>query len=285
MDITDFGNNLLREQGFAVRLLELRKRKEDDGRPEALTHGEWLALWPAESWEVAKGVLLGADWQAVESRWCIDGWIPEPILSGYMDGLNKKCSRRPLRRDEIEEWARRPCWATDESLYLLNGLSPVSAITALDLYIRVDAAEFPEPILAGDDEFMRARVAGIVRPLSNTGFYSPSDVIKWAAQNNIGCAAAWSELFERQAAEAGPVCQTATDATKTTAKPVPAQRLQEQEVLRVIAELGYTANSLPKTKAGKSGVKAIVKQKLNYSTGVFNKAWERLRGCGDIADA
>ena len=48
-----------------------------------------------------------------------------------------------------------------------------------------------------------------------------------------------------------------------TAKPIPAQRLQEQEILRVIGELGYLAAALPKSIPGKAGVKAEVREKLS----------------------
>ena len=69
------------------------------------------------------------------------------------------------------------------------------------------------------------------------------------------------------------------------ARPIPAQRFQEQEILRVIKELGYEAVALPKpTTRGVPGVKAEVRAKLDLQTGVFNKAWERLREGKDIRD-
>lgn len=68
-------------------------------------------------------------------------------------------------------------------------------------------------------------------------------------------------------------------------KPLHKQRYQEQEILRVIAELEYSAVALPKTPNGKKGVKAEVRSMLQFSTGVFNKAWERLRAQGEIKDA
>lgn len=69
------------------------------------------------------------------------------------------------------------------------------------------------------------------------------------------------------------------------ARPIPAQRFQEQEILRVIKELGYEAVALPKpTTQGVFGVKAEVRAKLDLQNGVFNKAWERLRAGKDIRD-
>jgi hypothetical protein len=58
---------------------------------------------------------------------------------------------------------------------------------------------------------------------------------------------------------------------------LPAQRFQEEEIMRVIFELGYVAQAIPKWTRGKPGVKAEVRGKLKFPPKVFNKAWERLR--------
>ena len=75
--------------------------------------------------------------------------------------------------------------------------------------------------------------------------------------------------------------QSASVAT-TTGKPPPQQIFQEQEILRVIKELGYDATNLPKDQPGKKGVKAEVRARLNFSVKVFDKAWERLSADGRI---
>ena len=69
----------------------------------------------------------------------------------------------------------------------------------------------------------------------------------------------------------------------TPTRPLPAQRFQEQEILRVIGELGHGPKALPKDIPGKAGVKAEVRKRLNLSALVFNKAWERLSTCEEIA--
>lgn len=71
--------------------------------------------------------------------------------------------------------------------------------------------------------------------------------------------------------------------SKATSKPLLQQRHQEQEILRVIRELGEEPKNLPKQKPGKAGVKAAVRAKLPFSPKVFDLAWERLRGYGEIA--
>ena len=75
---------------------------------------------------------------------------------------------------------------------------------------------------------------------------------------------------------------TAIDEPK---RPLQARQWQEQEILRVVAELGLIATEIPKPKPGKSGVKAMVRKQLKLSDKVFNLAWERLRNDERLADA
>ena len=68
------------------------------------------------------------------------------------------------------------------------------------------------------------------------------------------------------------------------------QPAQEEAILSAIRDLGYAPTTLPKPPAGKPGVKAEVRKKLKShplfkeKSTVFDKAWERLREFGDIAD-
>jgi len=80
-----------------------------------------------------------------------------------------------------------------------------------------------------------------------------------------------------------------TSQAKTANKktPIPRQRFQEEEILRVINELGFKPQELPKWEAGKPGVKARVRKVLvtsKFPIKVFDKAWERLRAEGNIKE-
>ena len=68
-------------------------------------------------------------------------------------------------------------------------------------------------------------------------------------------------------------------------KPLQRQRHQEQEILRVIKELGHSAKALPKREQGKSGIKREVRNFLPFSNKVLDNAWQRLRDDGEIQDA
>lgn len=80
------------------------------------------------------------------------------------------------------------------------------------------------------------------------------------------------------------------DETITQAEKKPALREQEQVILTKIEELGYDSKALPKPPPGKSGVRAEVRKALSDSSlfnGVttFDKAWQRLRDFGEIAES
>lgn len=91
--------------------------------------------------------------------------------------------------------------------------------------------------------------------------------------------------------------QTQTD-TQPQAAPVEAvgasvapskQRRQEQRILELLKAHGYAPLALPKKEAGTRGAKAGIKKLALlevslFSDKSFDKAWERLRGYGDVAD-
>lgn len=92
--------------------------------------------------------------------------------------------------------------------------------------------------------------------------------------------------LERLAAEfQAPTASVPTE-TAAPGAPLSRQKHQEREILRTLTDLGYDPQRLPRAPAGTPGPKAEVRKKLPEMTRrVFEKAWERLRGFGDIAEA
>ena len=88
-----------------------------------------------------------------------------------------------------------------------------------------------------------------------------------------------------------PSKAVASDAAgAATSRPVQAQIAQEDAILARLALMNYTPLALPKAGAGRSGVRSIVRiavgtNALFQSSVVFEKAWQRLRDSGRIADA
>ena len=102
-------------------------------------------------------------------------------------------------------------------------------------------------------------------------YVSEDDVNAWLQQQ--GAIYRWSPSMPAAAAQ------------KVGTRPLQRQQFQENEILRVINELGYTATALPKTIPGKPGVKKKVREKLKLPISVFDKAWERLRADERIANS
>ena len=78
---------------------------------------------------------------------------------------------------------------------------------------------------------------------------------------------------------------TGTPGSEEGKRPLQQQAWQENEILRVIQKLKYTATALPKEKRGVSGVKAAVRNDLRWIGTLFDKAWQRLRDQGRIKEA
>ncbi|KWK70858.1 hypothetical protein [Burkholderia stagnalis] len=114
-----------------------------------------------------------------------------------------------------------------------------------------------------------------------------TDIRSWCARHGY----AWP--LEAPAAELVAVAADETSAGGArasepgiTPRPLQQQAFQEQEILRVLAELGHDPLSLRKSPAGQPGVKAEVRKTLNWQgSTTFDKAWERLRRNKEIADA
>ena len=68
-------------------------------------------------------------------------------------------------------------------------------------------------------------------------------------------------------------------------RPPPQQRHQEQEILRVLAELGADPLAVSPWTPDAPGIKAQTRDRLPYTRDQFNKAWQRLRKEGRLREA
>ena len=70
--------------------------------------------------------------------------------------------------------------------------------------------------------------------------------------------------------------------------PIPRQASQEDRILTLLKKQGYDPEKLPKGQKGKPGVRAKIwniaqnEKKIFVSKTTFDKAWQRLRGTGNI---
>lgn len=90
-------------------------------------------------------------------------------------------------------------------------------------------------------------------------------------------AAAWLQDQPKPATVVAWLASAHLPASKQSTKPTPRHEWQENEILRVISELGHEAKAIPKNTPAKPGVKADVRSKFQWSKSIFDKAWDRLR--------
>ncbi|KWA65525.1 hypothetical protein WL28_25375 [Burkholderia ubonensis] len=173
--------------------------------------------------------------------------------------------------------------------YWVGKMPRWTAYQAVRLMAALDPAKHP------DLSFKRKETAGVAKEHAQRletlatshrmNEASPSEWLKWADGLNEpvhdGFRAAVSLVVDQHE----PAIGAPATALSAARRPPSQHRHQEAEILRVIRELGHDPAMLPKQKPGTSGVKSAVRQKLSFSQKVFNKAWERLRDAGDVADA
>lgn len=129
----------------------------------------------------------------------------------------------------------------------LNTPSPAALVTSIDDMERMatreqEAGQLPEKV-------------------------TPAQWKTWANGKGYAVSEKFAQAVERHV-QAAPAVKIApeTYAKKSNGRPLPQQRFQEQEILRVIGELSYDPKNLPKSERGKDGVKAEVPMSFTRST-------------------
>ncbi len=132
-----------------------------------------------------------------------------------------------------------------------------------------------------------ARASISVMTISSKRMLSHADINAWCKQHGYAwpLEAPTADPVEVAAGETG-TASALTSEPRFSPRPPLQQAFQEQEILRVLAELGHDPLNLPKSPAGQPGVKAKVRKALNWQgSTTFDKAWERLRHNKELADA
>ncbi len=174
----------------------------------------------------------------------------------------------------VVAWAGMPDVSPLAAARFLKGQNPEGETT-----------QFGDTLPDGRDVL---RLAGVFEAVAkvNPAHRSLRDWLDVAQQRGLTVNRDMAAIVRVAAQERQPVQPQA-------AAPRPMQRAAAQEaaILATIRQHGYDPTSLPKNEAGKPGVKAIIRAELEGESAlfprgstVFDKAWERLRANGDIAD-
>lgn len=139
-----------------------------------------------------------------------------------------------------------------------------------------------------------ARVAGYLRDVLADAVLEPDydDIIRHAyvqrehLEDWAKAAARWRQSHASDASQAVPDAQAAEGVSVA----LPKQPAQERRILELLKAQGHDPLALPKRNPGTRGAKAEVKamalrENQLFSDKSFDKAWDRLRGHGDIADS
>jgi len=162
-------------------------------------------------------------------------------------------------------------------LETLNAQERLGGAREYEVSMRLQSVlELPDNVFVWMDNFQAWFLAEIRRrvPLSVLEDPDPEDVADWLddslcltpilpaeVENNIW---RYAEVFTNG---------------ESNKQPRQRQQFQEEEILRAIKELGYTAMALRPNEPGKGGVKSELRVSLKHhqwSQAVFDKAWERL---------
>ncbi|SCC95887.1 hypothetical protein THIX_90662 [Thiomonas sp. X19] len=181
-----------------------------------------------------------------------------------------ECANNEGEPIDWRDWvADRPVLKAGEAARLMAGLEPHTH-ASLQMVGRHDSAWAAKRKARDFEE--KAASQGMERA-------SPAAWLAWGESQGKAVHIGFRLAMEQYAA---PAVEAATGT-----RPMKWQRHQEQEILRVLAEKGFTATALPKLpkKNRAGGAKAIVRAELKWEGTKFDKAWERLRHNKDIRDA
>ncbi|WP_232341786.1 hypothetical protein [Burkholderia pseudomallei] len=222
---------------------------------------------------------------------------PESRVIGSGKPLLSHLERKPPRPPRWDDWRLMPELEVWQAVALSLDIEPDEVRFNRDAWM---GAEFPFD--EGDDFTRRLRIT-LANLSDRTRFPTPGainigvphrngvrlgeferfavEIARWEVPDEFRALAGSTHAAVAQAT----AMSSQLEPTKAAARrPLKQQAHQEAEILRVIRELNHDPKKLPKQKPGKPGVKAAVREKLTFSKKVFDKAWDRLRASGDVAD-
>lgn len=193
-----------------------------------------------------------------------EGEWAAPIAVG---GMSDRRSRVQLRHDIRDQ----------EAISTLNalGLEANGRLLMLHKHLRANRADL-QPF-QGEDGRVRVRLVNFARWANKAGWVLPQELTL-------------NDLRPSSAAAREPQGNppSAHDTESDDVKPLQRAPAQDNAILAAIAKAGHNPLRLPKHQPGKPGVKSKIRaatgnNKLFAGTTVFNKAWERLFRCGELA--
>jgi hypothetical protein len=178
-----------------------------------------------------------------------------------------------------------------EQMPVLNAAQASRLLAGLDPDLFADLGARPN---RNDPSKLCKQAMAIERLAIAEGFDtgSPSAWLEWATKRGFSVHDGFKLAVEAmpvvpasQAASHAAACQPAS----ADPKPKPRHRAQEEAILARIKEAGLNPMALPSVRKGTPGPKAqirtaLMNHELFRGETIFDKAWDRLRGSGEVAD-
>ncbi|MGB6452668.1 MAG: hypothetical protein WBE92_18105 [Steroidobacteraceae bacterium] len=270
---------------------------QKEGRDNSVRRNVAIAFAELHLYELARGIVESEGFETLNGK-PADGDLPSDASWGVSREAAERI-RQSLKLDDLPGnlWSRINQKADErearESRYQVQEEAKRVArrYTLQEAWIELARATGWEPKRWKDILLQEIRDGKL--PLRNPSDYS--DRLPYTVPNHMGADcdqvdadalnkwlgshSEWAVSYRFPASSAAPQGEPTTQSV-----PLPRQLSQEQEILRVISELGYQANALPRRSPGQSGVKAEVRKRLALRESVFDKAWKRLRSTKQIID-
>lgn len=202
--------------------------------------------------------------------------------------LQKRDTQKDLQPYLLPEWMKRDTWSRREALMMLAGYNP--SVTQWN-ETSSGFGQFPagnRGYLDGMSDWMIQHANVHWRHPRHDDAYKQfltlSDYAQGGSLDERKTPDEWVAWARSKQFEPYWLTSDSGNSAAPTPKPKLQQRHQEDEIMRVISELHLDPKQLPKKVQGESGVKKQVRDKLNFSPAVFDKAWDRLRASNDIQD-
>jgi len=230
--------------------------KREDAPRKPIAWNLWANAPEVALWEAA-ALLLDIDPRSLQPL--RDGWMAGPGRGPFFEARSFPSDTKSADFDTALSFAERAAKVAGP-IYLRTGLAvgmnkrtaQVSLAEVVAFFVSCEWPDIPAPLLA-------------LVPTAEDRTAPPVFAVATAT-------------------ESAPEVNDAA-----TVEPVARWQAQEQTILNKLRELGHSPDALPKSEAWKPGVKSEVRaaigwQGMWHSPKVFDKAWERLRERGEIAD-
>jgi hypothetical protein len=217
--------------------------------------------------------------------------VPDELRHLVTDEAAPQEPERDGADQRVGDWLRAELWTLCEAAYLLSGATPrdEGAFVAVDRdaggAVGKAYRALKDATLAGSLPFIEVDGMLLRRRIK------PADAVAWATGRGMPVPEAMQSLVTPdRRADALDGAGTQTDSSP---EPLSRQRWQEGRIVEALRTLGHDPHALVRAARGrrddpKAQCRAYLRKvdgEHSWTSGIFDKAWERCRKDGSVSDA